>query len=464
MGRVSVAQICEAIWEVEDKFKVVRHQTKDIFPWPALRMSTYYRLAAHCGIFESANNPSNMLREAVLGTLTPVRNVAGDRATLTATAPNRGFDLLIITYTPDIGGRAVPFATSVAERALSEGRTVLLLSEHEDKMLEARSGFCRVAPNNLYRRMLINYAKNLPLRSFNTSLPGSEQQLWTAVGDSVSRRLSTNFSIIQSIQQLLFQSFVLRPIYQRFLDRFRPTEIAVVCHYGKSKAMWMHEAKVRGILVTDIQHGTMSKYHLGYSYPDWKSHDGAIPYFPDRILTWGGYWSESTPIPLPAENIVSIGFQKLKNSLGRAGKTADRRSGKVLVLSQTVISKPLQEWVARMALLNPSFSFVFKCHPHEAEGTVFERFKTAANVTVLKDASLYDLMMESEFVVGIFSTAIFEAIAHGCKPILLPLPGIEYMQFLIKKYDVPVLDDPEQFITAAAQARRAEIPLSYFFG
>jgi hypothetical protein len=59
---------------------------------------------------------------------------------------------------------------------------------------------------------------------------------------------------------------------------------------------------------------------------------------------------------------------------------------------------------------------------------------------------LYQLFAESKVQVGVYSTAIYEGIGFGLQTILIRLPGIEYMDELIKSGIVKVATDVDTFV------------------
>ena len=148
---------------------------------------------------------------------------------------------------------------------------------------------------------------------------------------------------------------------------------------------------------------------------------------------------------------------------GRKSK-ADRDPNKIIVLSQTVLSQGLQNLTRQMASLHPEMEFVFKCHPSEDDAQIERDLSGLRNLKVMQNCDLYSLMEEAAYVVGVFSTALYEATALGCKPILVNLPGIEYMRALIDDYGVPVIDDPKKLSEALALARDVTLPVKDFFG
>ena len=57
------------------------------------------------------------------------------------------------------------------------------------------------------------------------------------------------------------------------------------------------------------------------------------------------------------------------------------------------------------------------------------------------DISLYQQLAESKYVIGVFSTVMYEALDFDCEILLLDLPGIEYMGNLIGQKKAKLLKD-----------------------
>jgi hypothetical protein len=65
---------------------------------------------------------------------------------------------------------------------------------------------------------------------------------------------------------------------------------------------------------------------------------------------------------------------------------------------------------------------------------------------LLKNSEIYTLFSESTYVVGVFSTAVFEAVFFGCKIILLNVPGVEMAENLIQKDKAIIVNTDELLI------------------
>ncbi len=462
----SVEKLCRSIWQIESEFNTLYRATGDFYPWPALRMAIYYRLAALSGVLEEVSWSPRLLRGKVLSAILRSGRTAGE----IRSGPwlgNRAdpCDLFIISNNPDIDHRSFAFAKPVAQEALDRGNTVVMVSDYCDDDFSHHAGFSRLSFESLNRRMILGYAMNLPRKWLVARLSKEDREYWRGVERAISKWIIPGFALVPMIERQLFLRSTLGPIYGACLDRFRPKEVATVCHYGQAKSIWIDEAHRRGILVSDIQHGTMSQFHLGYSFPGWAPGSPPIPYFPNKIRSWGSFWSSHTPIPLQPEAIEVHGWDMMRHRIAASRKRQpSRKANRVLMVSQAVISNAFQKFCRAVANTNPGFEFVFKPHPSEDLHSIQRNLSGVDNLEVAQDNDLYTAMEGSAFIVGVFSTAVYEACALGCRPLLVNLPGIEYMRAMIDAYGIPVLDDPNEFNAATERIKALDVTKMDLFG
>ena len=112
---------------------------------------------------------------------------------------------------------------------------------------------------------------------------------------------------------------------------------------------------------------------------------------------------------------------------------------------------------------------VYKLHPGEVDGWR-ARYSSLAvarlpNVTVVEsgDKPLYAWFAESADLVGVFSTALYEGLACGCRTIIVDLPGREYMQDLIDRRIVHLTGSVEDYLRLREGPPLAAFDSEYFF-
>lgn len=260
----------------------------------------------------------------------------------------------------------------------------------------------------------------------------------------------TEKNIIKNIEKVIYEKFEIqlnienfvkqkildfRYQYEKFDNLFKikkPKEIYLVCSYGKEGMI--HAAQLNGIKVVEFQHGVMGKYQLGYSFPN----NINVPYFPSKLLMFGEFWSDNTDLPKKQIKIEYIGFEYLTSKLDRYKDI--KKEKQVLIISQPGNVEDLIPTSIILAESNPEYKFIYRLHPKEVSNwknnypKLVETTEKLENFEVdICKSDLYKQVSKSEFVVGINSAAIFEALTLGSKLILVNSSGIEYMNYFIKK-------------------------------
>ena len=212
-----------------------------------------------------------------------------------------------------------------------------------------------------------------------------------------------------------------------------PQRIYIICSYGKEALI--SAAQDLGIEVVEIQHGVINQYHLGYHFPDNK----IIPYFPNKILMFGKYWFDNTAIPLPKDKIEIVGYPYMKLQIDKYKKSIKEEENQVLFISQGTIGIKLTEKAVEFAKENPNLNIIVRLHPGEfnrwqLEYKILFKNKNLKNLTISdnNEKNLYEYMCQSKYLIGVYSTAIYEGLYLEKKIGVLDLPGVEHVEDLIK--------------------------------
>jgi hypothetical protein len=269
-------------------------------------------------------------------------------------------------------------------------------------------------------------------------------------------------------------------------------------------------AKLAGVKVIELQHGFLSPYHPAYSYPRALARSAGtkplqrlataisplrplVQTSPDRLLTWGDYWSTAAELPAPTRAAAigpSAQFAQTRSRVfaERAGHTptwasTDTDTGPVnltpepetiVFTSQGAIGPRLFSAALDFARELPNDRIIYRLHPNESLAD-YERLAEAtaeglatplpANLTLShRDPNFLELLGQADYLVGGFSTTLFEGLAFGLKVLVLPLPGYENLQPALDAGDMTriISLDPEQIRYAINHARPAKNPSRYY--
>jgi len=268
-------------------------------------------------------------------------------------------------------------------------------------------------------------------------------------------------------------------------------------------------AKLAGAKVIEIQHGFISPYHPAYSYPRALNTEpgvvrgliseiyGGRPRVqtaPDRILCWGSYWAEAADFAAGTRAIVSgpsAAFAKAvqhfrSQAAARSSRIVDfsgvdtgpidpvelarAKSATILFSSQGAVGPRLFAAAAAFARELPQHRVIYRLHPNESLDS-YRALEVELGLDGLENLELshrepafIDLLAEVDYLVGGFSTTLFEGLAFGLRVLVLPLPGYENLQPALDAKDMTRIVglDPEQIRAALEAATPPKDPGRYY--
>src|SRR5690606_18528679 len=221
-------------------------------------------------------------------------------------------------------------------------------------------------------------------------------------------------------------------IYHKVFKKVRPKSLYIVVAYYYAPII--KAAKDLGIKVYEVQHGIITKYHLGYSFPNIKN---PLHYFPDKILVWNKNCKNIVNYPIFDKNIIVDKFRYLEEK--KKDYEIKKINNTFLVISQTAISGEIANKIYENRDFFIGKKIYYKLHPAEYdiwhENKYLKELEKVLDLEIITNQTeLYYLMSICEYQVGVFSTALYEGVEFNCKTILLNVQGIEYMEDFIKLY------------------------------
>jgi len=264
-----------------------------------------------------------------------------------------------------------------------------------------------------------------------------------------------NFGIDKSVS---------RRIVQKQLGVFKTHEAAFTYLFEKSRfakiyLCWnryylplLSAAQKAGIQTSEFQHGTITPFHIMYS---WKGFE-TIPCCPDRLLCFGEAWPQEANLPACVEPVI-IGAPHMELYRKKL-KTTSKDKNLVLVFSQSVIGITLLRFSVETARLRPDLEFIFKPHPaeHYADASQYVEGTVPANFSFAQAAdNSYELMTRASYQLGVSSTTLNEGMALGNRIVIVPFSSWEYMETAINHGDATLANTPAQ----AGKLLGEELPL-----
>ncbi len=319
---------------------------------------------------------------------------------------------------------------------------------------------------NLYyldRLILRSYAYELFIRKFSKKRYKAD---YAAIKDKLIGFTENEYSdevynyLAKSLTKNLFLIKYRRKHIKKLISSISPKIIIEVVGYSQNNMIINEMARELGVPTVEIQHSQINRDLIQYNFGNRKD----IEQFPEYLFTFGEFWSMDMNMPIKDENIRAVGFPYFEKGIEEArqkGESEELKSD-VLFISQFLAGPSVYKLAMEYCDLNPDSKVVYKLHPEEY-GLWEERYprlKEYSNVNVITDSSitLYDCFVNTKAVVGVFSGALYEALAFDLPVYLYNADYIEYMQRLIDVKGAIVVDSVEELDNCLKNGIKAKTP------
>lgn len=455
----SVHDICEEFFDLEEKYNLNYCEIQGCYPWQLIRMFLYYNITRRSQTFGAPQQQSLTILDKIKSFAPFLKN----SLLYNPLSGKYSKDILIFDHP-----RKVIFEGEFRD-IYSYFLVDLLKDSNSFEVLEAPY----LNKHFTLKQKYIKYTDRIQLGSYiykkfnKIEFSLKEQELIS----SVKKELEDKFGFDVDLEWMLkIHILNFKYDYKKYTELFKkrkPKMIFVVVAYENQAIV--KAAKDLGITVVELQHGTITDYHLGYSYPKRTRAGGNIEYFPDRILTFGDYWINEGTCPISKENIIPIGFPYFE-AQSKDFINIKAKDNQILFISQGVIGKYLSKVAYELASKFTDYEIIYKLHPGEYEtwtqnypdlvkASAFGNFQVIDN----SETPLYKLFAQSSYQVGAFSTAIYEGLMFNCKTFILDVPGVEYLSDLIDKGYVFKISGAQDLIDNLNEFEPSDYDKNFFF-
>lgn len=424
----TIKELCEFIWFLEDKYNLLDFEIDGVKVWQYKRMDIYYDLAQKLNILTQPHG-SISKKEKVKKLFSFVKNSILynpifyfkkiDKLVIphsrVKTVNNIQIDIYTHYFCEDLLTKNIKFL---------ELETALLGKHYTSKKKYRYYNDYIILASTLLNKFI--------------SIKNPDLNKISLVNNEIKNILGKDYNLNLLFGKAVKKFKIETKLYSHLLNKIKPKEIYLVVSYV-ANAPLINAAKKQDIDVFEFQHGTFSKYHLGYSFPNRKSE---LDYFPNKFLVWNQFWKEIIDLPIHKDNIIINKFLYLEKEKEKY-KKVQKIQNRAIVISQGAISSKISQFILNRWNIFKKFEIIYKLHPGEIDtyknNKALLDLNKKSNVTIDLKNDLYELFLSSEYQIGVFSTAIYEGVDFGCKTILLDLPGIEYMDKFIKFHNIEVI-------------------------
>ncbi|MCX8530058.1 MAG: hypothetical protein ORN27_08350 [Rhodoluna sp.] len=390
-------RVWSALTEIEKTESLASWQIAGINLWPILRMRIFRELTEQLGIFERRiedREPANLVgpKKSEFGRFVVVPFVRKNDA---------GID---------------PYSLRIST-ALAQSVKTLEMSRVDE--LEA------YFTKKYRKRALLAVAPKLK---------DADRQKWDRVMTFLETTLDAHLGRYRAFPRwALVQFYAQRHGWRK---AFKKTKKVFIVNAWKRSMI--AGAQAAGAWVVEPQHGLLTNSHPLLSWPG----EASVAYLPNELYLWGSVWANNS-MPASMKKTI-VGYDKVLPAYAKVAKS-------ILIVGQVHHTERMLEIAQTIASKKPDHAIVYKPHPQEDEA-LFADLKLPRNLMIgQKDRPAIELIANSEYVIGVYSMALIEAVAIGAKVISLRLPGSETLEAFADQITFASPTDKLDDVLAAAK-------------
>ena len=217
-----------------------------------------------------------------------------------------------------------------------------------------------------------------------------------------------------------------------YRDYFKLENVSTIFVVDAIHPSVIRGAKLAGTRFVELQHGSIYRQHPSHNWPAGYQ----IDLVPDEFLHWGNYWVQDLSFAESTKVKLAGAVPAIAEAMAKSQASVSKQ---VLFISSYDITTRLFEQAVKLSKARPDLNILYKGHPREDLSEQIEYLKNSnqnSNLSIIENkATALDLITQSEYVVGVNSTALFEAAALGKKVLVLDIPGWEIAKPLIQNGD-----------------------------
>jgi hypothetical protein len=246
-----------------------------------------------------------------------------------------------------------------------------------------------------------------------------------------NRRFNCNVNFFRLIKTKLYKFNHERDLFKKLYSSVNPKSFYLTVSYGKEG--FISSAIKYGIDVIEYQHGAINKYHMGYHFP----HSQIIPYFPNIFVLNDPIWKNMVSFPKSTQVLVETSYLRhlIKNS----------KKDKIIFISQGSIGYKLSVIASNFSKKYEGI-FYYKLHPSEfgiwkkKYTDLYKSYLKGKIIVLSNEFSIEQLLSESKYVIGVYSTVLIDALRFDCKVFLVKISGYEILNYLVEARKSILLD------------------------
>jgi len=420
----SVKKLCHYIWDLEAEMNLLDMQSNGVHIYQYLRMPIYYKLSESLGILEK---PVVNESRGISKYFSRLKFLSHSLLSVFNYFKIKNYDYCVIEHDRkvDIGVTKVDIYSHGFRKKISKKGSVISIYLPNGSAMEKNDSL-----NESFNFSLFFIISSIGAKISSFIFKQNHSETFEALEKRIFDDLGVRVKLSEMFHYYTLRFKIRKFFIEKLLKKIKPKDLFIVVAYS-GRGDFVQVAKELGINTVELQHGVISRYHLGYSYPVEPKNPIMLP---NSMYFWSRDWDLGSIMPSSIyKNYEALDcpFYKSETQLSEWLKNKSSRS--ITVISQGALTEEIANYIYKNHKSFIGLTVNYKLHPSEYEklrdSIGLKKLTSMKNVNIIKDTNLHKLMVQSHVVIGVFSTALIEARMLGCRVIIIGLPGSEYFEY-----------------------------------
>lgn len=220
--------------------------------------------------------------------------------------------------------------------------------------------------------------------------------------------------------------------YKRLISMVKPKVVLYTVSYISEWVILTETLKEMGIPGIEILHSYIDDTNVVYNYAKVGLNDS----LPDYIFTYSQIQKDTLKWGIPKDHIRVVGnpwLERKKEEFLIEGKKGKKKKTITFISSA---NQAVEKYMVKLAdyINQDKYEIIFKLHPEEYTSwrTVYRNLPDTVRVIDNSEKDIHFYLANSDFVIGITSTALFEAAAYPADIFILEEQSWQSMHILLQ--------------------------------
>lgn len=231
--------------------------------------------------------------------------------------------------------------------------------------------------------------------------------------------------------------------YIYFYFIFKKLEPKNVYVAGPYRSYIYAAANDLNINTIELQYAAIENKHPAFNDITYNSRD-----LPNEMIIFNEMWRDKLKNYIKDESKIHLKSNLYYDHYINKIKSKDSKTKDVLFLSQGTIGSKIGDYALYFAKKNPNIKVYYRLHPHETiDGEkVYKKMQNYPNIKIItiKEENIFESLKRVNKVIGVYSSALYEAYQANKRVYILKLPGYFFVKDMIEDKKFNLIENYKQ--------------------